>query len=191
MTTLLHTTALAAAEGGDTGGSFLVSPTIGTMIWTLVVFVISWVILAKVAFPKIGEALDKRQAAITDSLDAAERTQKEAEQLAAENREHMATVRAQAEEILVRARKSADAHETESRAAAKTQAEDILSQARSDINAETRRAISEIRSEVADLTILATTKVTGKTLDDADQRRLVEEALDGLDFSALSGEGRR
>lgn len=191
MNSLLHTTALAAAEGGDAGGSFLVSPTIGTMIWTLVVFVISWVILAKVAFPKIGEALDKRQAAIAESLDAAERTQKEAEQLAAENREHMATVRAQAEEILVRARKSADAHEVESRAAAKTQAEDILSQARSDIQAETRRAISEIRSEVADLTILATTKVTGKTLDSADQRRLVEEALDGLDFSALSGEGRR
>lgn len=191
MNTLLHTTALAAAEGGDSGGSFLVSPTTGTMIWTLLVFVISWVILAKVAFPKIAEALDKRQSAISESLDAAERTQKEAEQLAAENREHMLTIRSQAEDILVRARKSAEAHEAESRAAAKIQSEDILSQARSDIEAEKRRAISEIRSEVADLTILATTKVTGKTLDGDDQRRLVEEALDGLDFSALSGDGRR
>lgn len=191
MSTLLHTTALAAADGGNGGGSFLVSPTTGTMIWTLLVFVVAWVILAKVAFPKIAEALDKRQAAITEGIDAAERNQKEAEKLAAETREHLLAARAQAEEILVRARKSAEAHETEARSAAKVQGEEILSQARNDIAAETRRAISEIRSEVADLTILATTKVTGKTLDSDDQRRLVEEALDGLDFSALSGDGRR
>jgi F-type H+-transporting ATPase subunit b len=191
MSMLLHTTALAAAEADDGGGSFLVSPTTGTMIWTLLVFVLAWVILAKVAFPKIGEALDKRQAAITESIDAAERNQREAEQLAAENREQLLAARSQSEEILARARKSAEAHEAKSRAAAKVQSEEILAQARNDIEAETRRAISEIRSEVADLTILATRKVTGKTLDGDDQRRLVEEALDGLDFSALSGEGRR
>jgi F-type H+-transporting ATPase subunit b len=62
-----------------------------------------------------------------------------------------------------------------------------MEQTRRDIEAETRRAISEIRSEVADLTIAATEKVTRKTLDADDQRRLVEEALGELDFSALSG----
>jgi F-type H+-transporting ATPase subunit b len=61
-------------------------------------------------------------------------------------------------------------------------------QTRRDIEAETRRAIQEIRREVADLTVQATEKVTRKSLDDADQRRLVEEALNELDFSALSGE---
>ena len=43
--------------------------------------------------------------------------------------------------------------------------------------AETRRAIQEIRNEVADLTVLATEKVTRKTLTEDDQKRLVEEAL--------------
>lgn len=191
MSTLLHIPTLAAAEGGDSGGSFLVSPTTGTMIWTLLVFVIAWIILAKVAFPKIGEALDKRQAAITESIDAAERSRKEAEQLAAENRQNLLEARTHAEDILVRARKSAETTEARSREAAKVQSEEILAQARKDIEAETRRAIGEIRSEVADLTILATAKVTGKTLDGDDQRRLVEEALDGLDFSALSGDRRR
>ena len=65
--------------------------------------------------------------------------------------------------------------------------EELLEQARKDIETETRRAIQEIRAEVADLTILATEKVTRKTLTDDDQRRLVEEAVAELDFAALSG----
>ena len=67
--------------------------------------------------------------------------------------------------------------------------EELMEQTRRDIEAETRRAIQEIRNEVADLTILATEKVTRKTLHGPDQRRLVEEALADLDFSQL-GERR-
>ena len=52
-----------------------------------------------------------------------------------------------------------------------------MEQTRREIEAETQRAIHEIRNEVADLTVLATEKVTRKTLTDDDQRRLVEEAL--------------
>ncbi len=59
-------------------------------------------------------------------------------------------------------------------------------QAERDIDAATKRALDDIRREVADLTIMATEKVTRKTLNDADQRRLVEEALSELDFSGLS-----
>ena len=66
-----------------------------------------------------------------------------------------------------------------------------MEQTRRDIEAETRRAIQQIRAEVADLTVLATEKVTRKTLDADDQKRLVEEALAELDFAALAGEERR
>ena len=66
--------------------------------------------------------------------------------------------------------------------------EELMAQARRDIEAETRRAIQEIRNEVADLTVMATEKVTRKTLTADDQERLVKEALDELDFTALAGE---
>ena len=66
-----------------------------------------------------------------------------------------------------------------------------MEQTRRDIEAETRRAIQEIRNEVADLTVLATEKVTRKSLTEDDQRRLVEEALSELDFDALAGDGGR
>ena len=179
-------TVLAAEESG--GGSFLVSPDVGLMIWTLVVFVISMYILSKVAFPRIAEALDKRQQAIEESIDIAERTRTEAQRLLEEYRERLAEARMQADTIISRARKTAENNEAESVADAKRKREEMMAATRRDIEQETRRAIQEIRNEVADLTVLATEKVTRKTLTDDDQTRLVEEALSELDFAALSGD---
>jgi len=179
-----------AADSG--GGSFLVSPDVGLMIWTLVVFLISMYILSKVAFPRIAEALDKRQQAIEESIDTAERTRVEADKLLAEYRERLHEARSQADEIVARARKTAENNEAESVAEAKRKREEMMAATRRDIQQETRRAIQEIRNEVADLTVLATEKVTRKSLTDADQKRLVEEALAELDFNALAaGEERR
>jgi F-type H+-transporting ATPase subunit b len=170
------------------GGSFLVSPNVGLMIWTLIVFTISLYILKKLVFPRIQEALDRRQRAIEESIEAAERTRVEAEQLLAEYRERLSQAREQAEEIVARARKAGEAAEAAALSEAREKREEMLEQTKRDIQAETRRAIQEIRNEVADLTILATEKITRKTLTEDDQRRLVEEALSELDFSALAGE---
>jgi F-type H+-transporting ATPase subunit b len=171
-------------------GSFLISPNVGLMIWTLILFGISMYILARLAFPRISEALERRQRAIEDSIDAAERTRKEADQLLDEYRERLREARGQADEIVDRARKAAEAHERNAEEEAKARREQLMEQTRRDIESETRRAIQEIRREVADLTVLATEKVTRKTLTDEDQRRLVEEALGELDFAALSPGGQ-
>ena len=176
--------ALAASDSGN----FLVSPSVGLMIWTLIAVSVTFYVLYRYAFPRIQEALDRRQRAIEDAISESERARTEAAKLLEEYRERLREARTQSEEIVVRARKAAEEHERESLDAARRQREDLLEQTRRDVEAETRRAIQEIRNEVADLTVLATEKVTRKTLDDADQRRLVEEALGELDFSALSGE---
>jgi F-type H+-transporting ATPase subunit b len=180
-------TTIAADSGG---GSFLVSPDVGLMIWTLVVFGLSMFLLGKLAFPRIAEALDRRQHAIEESIDTAERIRKEADEILAEYRARLAEARGQADEIVARARKTGEAAESELIAEARAKREEMMEQTRRDIEAETRRAILEIRAEVADLTVLATEKVTRKTLTDADHKRLVEEALAELDFASLSGEER-
>ncbi len=181
-------TTLAAEESG---GSFLVSPDIGLMIWTLLVFALSMFLLAKFAFPRIGDALDKRQRAIEESIESSERVRREADQLLAEYRERLGDARSQADEIVARARKTGEAHESEVLGEARAKREEMMAQTRRDIEAETRRAIQEIRKEVADLTVAATEKVTRKTLTEADQKRLVEEALAELDFNALAGTEER
>jgi F-type H+-transporting ATPase subunit b len=160
------------------------------MLWTLLVFGLSLLLLSKLAFPRIAEALDKRQRAIEEAIDTSERTKREAEQLLAEYRERLKAARVQADEITASARKAGETREREALEAARVKREELMEQARRDIEAETRRAIQEIRAEVADLTIMATEKVTRKALNADDQKRLVEDALAELDFSALSGADR-
>ena len=172
----------------EDGGNFLVTPGVGLMIWTLIAFGLTFYLLRRLAFPRIQEALDKRQKSIEEAIEESERARAEAAKLLDEYRERLRQARTQSEDIVVRARKAAEEHQRESLEAARQQREELLDQTRKDIEAETRRAIQEIRNEVADLTVLATEKVTRKSLDEADQRRLVEEALGELDFSALSGE---
>jgi F-type H+-transporting ATPase subunit b len=171
-------------------GNFLVSPNVGLMIWTLLAFVATLYVLKRWAFPRINEALEKRQRAIEESIEAAERTRREADQLLEEYRERLKDARSQADEIVARARKAGEHHERESFEQAKAKREELMEQTRRDIETETRRAIQEIRSEVADLTVAATEKVTRKSLTEDDQKRLVEEALSELDFSALAKESR-
>src|SRR3954469_12452411 len=179
---------LIAAE--ESGGSFLVTPDVGLMIWTLVVFGLTLYFLWKVAFPRIAEALDKRQRAIEDSIDAAEKIRSDANELLAQYRERLSGARGQADDVAPRARRTAETAEAETLAEARAKREEMMDQTRRDIEAETGRAIQQIRSEVADLTLLATEKVTRKSLDAADQKRLVEEALAELDFAALASEDR-
>ena len=187
LATLILAQASTSAE--DESSNFLVSPNVGLMIWTLLAFIIAMLVLRKYAWPAITEALDKRQRAIEESIDVAERTRAEAQQLLQEYRERLREARAQADEIVARARKTGEAHENEVLTEARAKREEMMEQTRRDIEAETRRAIQQIRAEVADLTILATEKVTRKTLDDDDHRRLVEEPLEEFEFSALAEGG--
>jgi F-type H+-transporting ATPase subunit b len=183
-------TIIAATEttgSDDSSGSFLVSPSGGLMIWTLLVFGVALFILQKLAFPRIAEALDKRQRLIEDSIDTANKTKAEAAELLEEYRARLKEARTQSEEILVRARKAGEETEREAVEAGRVRREELLDQARRDIEAEERKALQDIRKEVAGLTVLATEKVTRKTLTQEDQQRLVDEALSELDFSALGG----
>src|SRR2546426_9416430 len=94
-------------------GSFLISTNVGIMVWTIVVFVISMLILRRLVFPRIGEALDKRARVIADDIDAAQETREKAEQVLDEYRERLKEARAQSDEIVARARQTAEVHERE------------------------------------------------------------------------------
>jgi F-type H+-transporting ATPase subunit b len=189
--TLLNALPLAAAaEGGEeSGGSFLVSPEWGLMLWTLLVFGVSMLILWKLAFPKISEVLDRRQRLIEDSIDQANRTRAEADTLLEEYRERLKEARAQADDIVARAKKAGSEAEREALEESRQTRSAMLEQTRKDIEAETQKAIQDIRREVANLTIAATEHVTRKSLSEDDQKRLVDEALADLDFQVF-GERR-
>jgi len=109
------------------------------MIWTLLVFGATMILLAKLAFPRISAALDRRQKAIEESIDTAERTRVEADKILAEYRKRLTEARAQADEIIHRARQTAEVHERESKERGQELLEESAKRAQRDIQAATRR----------------------------------------------------
>ena len=155
------------------------------MIWTLIAFAITFFVLKKVAFKPIQKTIDDRRDKIRDAVDEADAARDEARDLLEQNRAILAEARTESAQILAEARKVADAQIQRAKDEAEVERLRRLEDTRKQIDAETSRAIDQIRGEVADLTLEATQRIVGKVLDSADQRRLIDEAIEGLDFSAL------
>ena len=179
---------LLASTTEEEGGSFLVSPGLGLMIWTLLAFGITMLVLSRFAFPKITAALEERAQKVAKNIEESEKTRREADELLAEYRERLKEAREQADDIVARAKRSGESARTEAIDEGKAKREELVAAARKDIEAETKRSLEQIRKEVADLTVLATEKVARNSLSEADQRRLVDEALSEVDFSDLAGD---
>ncbi|HEY6608080.1 MAG TPA: F0F1 ATP synthase subunit B [Candidatus Limnocylindria bacterium] len=175
----------STTETTEEGGSGLIEVVPGLMIWTLICFAIAFFILRKYAFGPIQAAIDTRRDRIRQAVEEADNARNEARDLLEQNRAVLARARNESAEILAEARKVAEAQMARAKEEAETERLRRLEDTRKQIEAETARSIDAIRSEVADLTIEATSRVVGKVLDADDQRRLIEEAVEGLDFSAL------
>jgi F-type H+-transporting ATPase subunit b len=159
----------------------------GLMIWTLVFFFITFYVLKRYAFGPIQKAIDERRDRIRQSLEEADNARAEAHQLLEEHRKLIAGAKNDAEEILTEARRVSESNVRRMREETENDRQRRLEDTRKQIEAETRRALEQIRAEVADLSLIAAEKVTRKSLDDADHKRLIEEAIGELDFSAFEG----
>jgi F-type H+-transporting ATPase subunit b len=163
----------------------------GLMIWTLVTFGLAVAILWFLAFGPLQKVIDERRARIAESLESAEETRTEAARLLAEYHETLASVRAEAEEILERSRKAGDTTKAEILDEARRQAQRTVEKAQEQLERDVRVALQQLKGEIAGLTLLATEQVVGKSLDDDDHRRLIDEALRVANLDDLElGSGR-
>lgn len=160
----------------------------GLMIWTIVAFLITLFVLKRYAFGPIQRTIDERRERIRRALEEADHARDEARRLLEEHRSLIGQARGQAEEILSEARRVAEAMARRVKEETEADRQRRLEETHRQIEAETHRALQQIRTEVAELTLVATTKVTGKVLEDADHRRLIEDAIKDLDFSVLEQE---
>jgi len=160
----------------------------GLMIWTLVCFAITFFVLRKFAFGPIQKTIDDRRTRIRESVEEAERARAEAKTLLEEHRALIGQAKTEAGGILAEARKVADSQRDRAREEIEEDRQRRLEDTRKQIEAETARALELIRAEVAELTLAATAKVTGKVLDRDDHRKLIEDAIGDLDFSALESD---
>jgi F-type H+-transporting ATPase subunit b len=157
----------------------------GLMIWTLVSFAITLWVLKRYAFGPIQKLIDDRRDRIRRAVEEADQTRDEARKLLEEHRKLVADAKGQAESILTEARKIAASQQERMRQETEEDRLRRLEETKRQIEQATHQALGEIRSEVAALSLLAAEKITRKTLTDADQRRLIDEALAEIDFSQL------
>ena len=162
----------------------------GLMIWTLVCFGITFFVLRKYAFGPIQKTIDERRERIRSSVEEAEHTRAEARRLLEEHKQLIAQAKNEAGGILAEARKVADSQRDRAREEIEVDRQRRLEDTRKQIEAETARALEQIRAEVADLTLIAASKVTGKVLYRDDHRKLIDDAIGELDFSALEAQER-
>jgi F-type H+-transporting ATPase subunit b len=163
----------------------LIKVTPGLMIWTIVAFLVTLFVLKRYAFGPIQKTIDERRERIRRALEEADHARAEARRMLEEHRALLGQARGQAEEILAEARRTREAMERRMREETESERQRRLEETRREIQAETQRALEQIRTEVAELTLVAASKVTGKILDPADHKRLIEEAIQTLDFSQL------
>jgi F-type H+-transporting ATPase subunit b len=172
----------------ENGGSGLIEVVPGLMIWTLICFAITFYVLKRFAFARIQQGIEERRDRIRKAVEDADRAREQSRELLEQHRQLIGQAKGEAAEILADARKVADAQIERVKDEAEAERQRRLEETRRQIDAETKRSLDLIRSEVADLTLAATARVTGKVLDAEDQRRLIDEAIAELDFSALETE---
>jgi F-type H+-transporting ATPase subunit b len=131
--------------------------------------------------------IDQRRERIEQAIAEADNARDEARRLLEEHRKLIGQAKSESEEILAEARRVADAQRERVRRETDDDRRRRLDETRRQIDQATVQALGQIREEVGRLSLLAAEKVTRKSLDRADQKRLIDEALAELDFSQLEG----
>ena len=156
----------------------LVTPQIGLLFWTVLIFLILVFLLAKFAWKPILNMVEERTKNIEDALNSAENAKKEMVGLKAENEQIMKEARAERDKIVREAREMKDKIIEESKETAKAEADKILAQARKLIDDEKRAAMNELKDQVASLSIEIAEKILTKELSDKKkQAELIDDIL--------------
>jgi F-type H+-transporting ATPase subunit b len=162
---------------------------LGVNGWDLIVqlfaFIVFLIIFWRYALGPLTNMLDTRRTRIEESMQAAERMQKELAATQARNEEILGEARRDAQKLLASARENAEQTMARAKDQAQVEAERIVEKARVTIEAEREQSWQQLRQEVADLAISAATKIVRKELDRGQQTRLIEETL-----AEASGEDR-
>ncbi len=164
----------AAEEGGGSSGLTI------NLFWIIVAagnFLVFFAIAWKVALKPVAKQLRERRDRIEQGLIDADTARRDREAAADQRQAVLAEARREANDIIVRAQRSADEARAQGVADTRTDIERLREQAVAEIDAERLRALAEVRGQVADLALQAAGKVVGETMTDARERRLVDEFL--------------
>lgn len=159
----------------------LLTPDPGLILWQLIVFVLLFLLLAKLAWRPIITSLKAREQSITDALETAERARLEMTKLKSDNEKLLKEAREERDKLLREAREAANRLKEEAQLEAKKSADKIIEDARAAINIEKQAALKEVRVQVAMFSLQVAEKLMkSKLSDDKAQKELVENYIKDL-----------
>ncbi len=178
-----ETTTTAEEEEGS-----LIDVVPGLMVWTIITFLIVLWVLRRFAFGPIQRLIDQRRDRIREALDEADKARTEARELRELTAKEREQAKADREQILEDARRQSQRLVEQAKERADADLKEQLEKNREELAAENTRLREQIRRDVVELTLFAAEKVTGKVLDEKDQRRLIEETIEEADVQRLASE---
>lgn len=149
----------------------------GVLIWTVITFVALLAVLRWKAWGPIVAAIERREKSIRDAIDSARSEREDATRLLEQNKQLLDETRRETARMIEQGRKDAEIARADMVDKARREASDVVEQGRRQIERETRAAIQGLRSEAAGLAVAAAGRIVKVSLDDAGQRRIVEECL--------------
>ena len=155
----------------------LITPDIGLLFWTDLVFILLLIILAKFAWKPILKAVSDRENNISEALELAEKTKAEMKEMQAQNEDLLKQARAERDKMMKDAHETASNMIEESKNNAKTEAEKIISSAHQAIEMEKAAAISELKSHVASLSVEIAEKIVRTELSSDDKQKALASKL--------------
>ena len=162
----------------------LVTPEIGLIFWTTVVFSLLLVVLKKYAWKPILSAVDERNKSIEDALKAADKAKEEMLSLNADNERILMEAKKERDILLKEGREIKNSIIAEAKDKAKVDAEKILTTAKEQIINEKMKAITELKNQVAELSIEIAEKILKSELQDLNkQKELVTTAIANKDLN--------
>jgi F-type H+-transporting ATPase subunit b len=170
----------AVAQGAHEAPPKLLSPNTGLMFWTLFIFVVLLVVLTKFAFKPLTAAVEAREKALEDAIEAARRDREEAAALLEQHRQLVKQGHEDAQRFIVEGRAAGEKVREEVVAQAHREQHQMLERGRAEIAAERDRAIAELHREAVNLAVLGAGKVIEKDLDSETNRKLVDSFLASL-----------
>jgi F-type H+-transporting ATPase subunit b len=163
------------------GGNPLLEVQAGTIIWTLVTFVVLLVLLRLVAWKPVLGLLDEREKAIKSSIEDAEKAREEAEKHLAEGREALKSARQEMSAIIEKGQREAERLRQEMLAKAQQDVEETRRQGLEEIDREKRGALAEIRTAAVDLAVAAAGRIVASSMDEKSQRKIASDFLTKID----------
>jgi len=163
---------------GLSGSLLDVNP--GLIFWTVITFIFLMLILKKYAWKPILDSLNERENFIKESLEKAEKAQKEAEELFEKNKVNLENAEAESQKIIVQGRDYAEKLKSQILDDAKDDAKKMIGKAALEIERKNQEAFNNLKSEIAEIAVKAAEKIIKENLDDKKQSKIVDEFINDL-----------